>query len=151
MPKIALFRLRVSLMVVLLAGEASGFFVSPIRQLANHARQRFDESLYFAIAPSPFALSESFETSAFQPSRAQEAETTVTMVWPTEQQQRVESNLVHTTTSALGELAGFTVVSAMKTDRGFMLVAKGSRVALRHFMQQATMGNLVAQKIEWGA
>ena len=140
--------LRVSLLLLVFAGEALGFLVAPIRQVAASARQRFDESLYFAIAPSPFALSQNFETSAFLPSQAKE--TTVTMVWPTSQQQHVEMNLMDTTW-ALGELAGFKVVTAMSTERGFKVVAKGSLVALRHFTQRAAVRNLAAQQIEWGS
>jgi hypothetical protein len=140
--------LRVSLLLLVLVGEATGFFVSPIRQLTTAARQRFDESLYFAIAPSPFALCQNFETSAFLPNRAKEM--TVTMVWPASQQQYVETNLMDTTW-ALGELAGFKVITAMSTERGFKVVAKGSLVALRHFTQRAAVRNLAAQQIEWGS
>ena len=80
--------LKACLLLHALVGQALGYnLASPvIRQLARSARRSLDDSLYFAIAPSPFALSQSFETSAFLPSAAKE--TTVTMLWPQEQQVR---------------------------------------------------------------
>ena len=136
------------LYVLLALPAASAFFVAPARTLLNRARASLDESMYFAIAPSPFALTSNFASSAFTP--AEVLEETVTLYWDTEQQQSVQS-LITSGASHLGEIAGLTIVSASLTsDSGFKLVAKGTQVALRHFMQRAAVRNLAARRVEWG-
>ena len=123
-----------ALALLLCSSPASGLLLgTAARHLAARARaagQAVDEAIYFAVSPSPFAISSAFEPAAFSP--MDNEQTSVTLLF-----EPAAQTVVRDTVAQLGELSGFTIVKAVTTESGFMLVARGTRVALRHFMSRA--------------
>merc|ERR1712167_384876 len=101
------------------------------------------------MGPSPFALSQTFDTHDFSTGTKP---ATVTLVWPKSLETEARDLLRAASTGSLGRsLSSIRYVSVATTaQKNFLkVVASGSEEILRLFLQQAALRNLAAERVVW--